>query len=76
MGTTNATPRVIFIPALDSSFRPDVGGQRYVQVTGFSGAKAEEPNVRVSPYYSINPTDPDVHHVHSDCPSGKQIPPI
>ena len=30
--------------------------------------------MRVSPYYSINPNDPDVHHVHNDCPSGKQIP--
>jgi hypothetical protein len=28
----------------------------------------------VSPYYSINPSDPDVHHNHSDCLSGKQIP--
>ena len=28
----------------------------------------------VSPYYSINPSDPDVHHKHSDCLSGKQIP--
>jgi hypothetical protein len=28
----------------------------------------------VSPYYSINPTDPDVHHTHSDCISGQQIP--
>jgi len=30
--------------------------------------------MRVSPYYSINSSDPDVHHVHSDCPSGQQIP--
>ena len=30
--------------------------------------------MRVPPYYSTNPNDPDVHHVHSDCPSGKQIP--
>ena len=27
------------------------------------------------PYYSTNPTDPDVHHLFSDCPSGQQIPP-
>lgn len=27
-------------------------------------------------YYSINPDDPDVHHVYDDCVSGKQIPPI
>lgn len=30
---------------------------------------------RVSPYHSTNPTDPDVHHVFSDCPNGQQIPP-
>ncbi len=30
--------------------------------------------MRVSPYYSINPADPDVHHDHDDCPTGKQIP--
>lgn len=30
--------------------------------------------MRVSPYYSINPTDPDVYHDHDDCPSGVQIP--
>lgn len=28
----------------------------------------------VNPYYSNNPSDPDVHHKHSDCLSGKQIP--
>jgi hypothetical protein len=22
------------------------------------------------PYYSTNPTDPDIHHLFSDCPSG------
>jgi hypothetical protein len=27
------------------------------------------------PYHSTNPTDPGVHHLYSDCPSGKQIPP-
>jgi hypothetical protein len=27
------------------------------------------------PYISTNPTDPDVHHLFSDCPSGQQIPP-
>lgn len=31
--------------------------------------------MRVSPYYSINPDDPDVYHVYDDCVSGKQIPP-
>lgn len=30
--------------------------------------------MRVSPYYSINPSDPDVHHVYNDCVSGKLIP--
>lgn len=30
--------------------------------------------MRVNAYYSINPSDPDVHHVHSDCPTGQQIP--
>jgi hypothetical protein len=30
--------------------------------------------MRVTPYHSINPTDPDVYHVHSNCPSGTQIP--
>jgi hypothetical protein len=30
--------------------------------------------MRVSAYHSINETDPDVHHVHDDCPSGQQIP--
>lgn len=28
----------------------------------------------VSPYFYSNPSDPDVHHRHSDCPSGQQIP--
>jgi hypothetical protein len=27
------------------------------------------------PYYSTNPSDPDVHHLFSDCPSGQQIRP-
>lgn len=31
-------------------------------------------NMKVSPYYSINPADPDVYHDHGDCPSGQQIP--
>ena len=30
--------------------------------------------MKVSPYHSSNPTDPDVHHDHGDCPSGQQIP--
>lgn len=28
----------------------------------------------VSAYHSTNPSDPDVHHVFSDCPNGQQIP--
>ena len=27
-----------------------------------------------SAYYSVNPSDPDVHHIYNDCVSGKQIP--
>jgi len=30
---------------------------------------------KVSPYYSTNPTDPDVFHDHGNCPTGQQIPP-
>lgn len=30
--------------------------------------------MKVSPYHSTNPSDPDVYHDHSDCPSGQQIP--
>jgi hypothetical protein len=30
--------------------------------------------MRTSPYHSINPSDPDVHHVYDDCISGRQIP--
>lgn len=29
---------------------------------------------KVSPYHSSNPSDPDVYHDHSDCPTGQQIP--
>jgi hypothetical protein len=29
---------------------------------------------KVDPYYSINPTDPDVWHDKDNCPSGQQIP--
>lgn len=29
---------------------------------------------RVAAYHSTNPSDPDVHHVFSDCPAGQQIP--
>jgi hypothetical protein len=28
-----------------------------------------------APYYSIEPTDPDVYHDYSDCPNGQQIKP-
>jgi len=30
--------------------------------------------MKVQPYHSGNPTDPDVHHDHDNCPSGQQIP--
>lgn len=30
--------------------------------------------MRVAPYHSTNESDPDVYHVHDNCPSGKQIP--
>lgn len=30
---------------------------------------------KVSPYYSINPSDPDVYHNYDDCPTGQQILP-
>jgi hypothetical protein len=29
---------------------------------------------KVDPYYSINPSDPDVWHDRDDCPNGQQIP--
>lgn len=29
---------------------------------------------KVYPYHSSNPTDPDVYHDQSNCPSGQQIP--
>jgi hypothetical protein len=30
--------------------------------------------MKVSPYHSSDPTDPDVYHDHDNCPSGQQIP--
>ncbi|GAA4758861.1 hypothetical protein GCM10025784_02170 [Citricoccus nitrophenolicus] len=30
--------------------------------------------MRTNPYHSKNQSDPDVHHVHSDCRTGQQIP--
>ena len=30
--------------------------------------------MKVPAYYSINKSDPDVYHDHSDCPEGQQIP--
>jgi hypothetical protein len=30
--------------------------------------------MKVLPYYSSNQSEPHVHHNHSDCPSGQQIP--
>lgn len=31
---------------------------------------------KVGNYYSNNPSDPDVYHDQSNCPSGQQIPPV
>ncbi|ACZ21850.1 hypothetical protein Sked_19250 [Sanguibacter keddieii DSM 10542] len=28
----------------------------------------------VGAYHSTNQSDPDVHHIYDDCPSGQQIP--
>lgn len=30
--------------------------------------------MKVATYHSSNQSDPDVHHDHSDCPTGQQIP--
>ena len=30
---------------------------------------------QVPAFHSSNPSDPDVHHVCSNCPPGQQIPP-
>lgn len=30
--------------------------------------------MKVNPYHSSNPSDPDVYHDQNDCPSGQQIP--
>ncbi len=30
--------------------------------------------MRVPAYHSSNQSDPDIHHNHSDCPTGQQIP--
>ena len=30
--------------------------------------------MKVPAYHSKNPSDPDVYHDHSDCPTGQQIP--
>jgi len=31
--------------------------------------------MKVAPFHSSNPTDPDVYHDDDRCPSGQQIPP-
>jgi hypothetical protein len=31
--------------------------------------------IKSDPYYSVDPTDPRVHHVYTDCPNGQQIDP-
>lgn len=30
--------------------------------------------MKVPAYHSTNPSDPDVYHDHSNCPTGQQIP--
>lgn len=30
--------------------------------------------MKVKPFHSTNPTDPDVYHECSNCPTGQQIP--
>lgn len=30
--------------------------------------------MKTTAYHSSNPSDPDVYHDHSNCPSGQQIP--
>ena len=47
-----------------------VGGITSTQEVVGKGA-----NMKVQPYYSIDPTDPDVWHDHDNCPTGQQIPP-
>lgn len=44
------------------------------RVLGNATSTAKETAVKVSAYHSSNPSDPDVYHDHSDCPSGQQIP--
>jgi hypothetical protein len=40
-----------------------------------SGEKMERGMaIKTNPYYSIDPTDPDVWHDYSNCPNGQQIP--
>lgn len=49
--------------------------RRSLQYVHPSGTRMKEFDMKVSQYYSSNPSDPDVHHDHNDCPSGQQIPP-
>ena len=30
--------------------------------------------MQVFPYFSKHTADPDIHHLHEDCPVGRQIP--
>lgn len=30
--------------------------------------------MKVNPYHSSDPSDPDVYHDYNDCPNGQQIP--
>jgi hypothetical protein len=43
-------------------------------VTRRHSPNKREHSMKVSPYHSSNPSDPDVHHDHSDCPTAQQIP--
>jgi hypothetical protein len=43
-------------------------------VTRRHSPNKREHSMKVSPFHSSNPSDPDVHHDHSDCPTGQQIP--
>jgi hypothetical protein len=38
------------------------------------GVTRKDFTMKTTPYHSSNLADPHVHHDHSDCPAGKQIP--
>ena len=51
-----------------------IGPSLVASPTGGTNSAKEPEMAKVDPYYSINPTDPDVYHNHDDCPPGSQIP--